>query len=252
MNLLEFDKDTLDNFINYECKLPSKLKSAFKFVVEKLGEQTVSKISDLTWNEGKNYDWAVLRSDSVVMLIRKFRNHFTVFCDYKSKTVEYEKDFSIFTYMTNRELLTDDESDERVDDPCIDIDASIESMLKVIKEGHSHLLSNSCAVHIPKHVVVKIGLVHKSIHSYDLLIYAAEEIGSLQDQLYSENEMWEIVKKIKVGDVVGRYKVVSTHTELIDGYYHGIGLYLDDSKSFRDIYCLTSYYLKDLLKAIEK
>lgn len=250
MKLLDFDNHTLESFINYKCNLPEKLKESFDFVVNKLGAQKVKKISKLKWNEGKNYDWAVLKNDSVVMLIRKYRTHFTVFSEFTASE-KYKNNFSIFTYDTNEKLLSDEESDERCDNNYIDIDSSIDSMLKIIKEGHSHLLWNSSAVHIPKHVEIKIGIIDNSIHSFDLLVFATEELANIQTQLYAENEMWDMLKKLKVGDLVGKSKskIKSISIDLEDNYYHGLGLYFEGD-SFKDVYCLTMYYLNDILKLI--
>lgn len=251
MNILDFDKDKLTNFINYECKLQKKIKKSFKFVVEKLGEQAVQKISNLKWLNGKNYDWAVLRSESVLLLIRKYRYHFTFYCEFVDPTNSTYRDveFSIFTYYSNTSLLkTDDEKDERCENNFIDIDESLSSMLKVIKEGHSHLLWNSAAVDIPKHVSIELAMIDQSLYSIDKLIFAVEELSTIEMQLFAENEMVEMIKKIKIGDVVGSHKVTGISTELTDDYYYDLGLYLDGNH--KDVYSLSMWYLNDVKEAI--
>ncbi|NTW91152.1 MAG: hypothetical protein HGA35_04400 [Erysipelotrichaceae bacterium] len=253
MKLLDFDKDVLVRHLNYDLKLRSKVKDSFKFVVNKLGEQTQTKVSDLKWDEGKNYDWAVLRSESVLMLIRKYRSHFTIFSQFIHPDPEYrgENDFCIFTFSTDRELLTDDESDSRCDNPFMDIDNSIEDILVLIKNGNSNMLWNSAAIKTPKYVEIKIAMLNESYHSIDLTIFAVEELGSEHHKLFSENEMVDMVRKTKVGDVFGRYKVIEVFTELKDEYYHGIGVKVDDKSYTKDVYCLSRYYMNEMLELVK-
>jgi len=253
MELLKFEKDTLTNFINYECKLPRKIKKSFGFVVEKLGEQNVKTISKLKWKEGKNYDWAALRSGNIRMLIRKYHLHFTFYCEF-TKFVDHpykDVEFSIFTYYSDTDLLkTDQEKDARCDDNFIDIDESFDSMLKIINEGRAHLLWNSYSVNIPKHVEIKIAMLGPSIYSFDKLVFAAEELSNIEIEVFAEIDMWNILKKIKVGDMVGKSKISGISKTLKDDYYHGLGITLSDDNSFKDVYSLTNWYLEDMLKLI--
>jgi len=251
MDLFKFDKDILVNYLNHDYKLQKKIKSSFKFVVEKLGVQDVNKVSDLKWLEEKNYNWAVLRSDNVILLIRHYRYHFTFYCEFTDNidNVYKNTEFTIFTYFTNIKLIkTHDEQDERCDNNFMDIDASIDSIIKIIKEGHSHLLWNSAAVHIPYHTEITIASNDHTIYSFDKLIFATEELSSLEMQLFAENDMWDMLKKLKIGDSIGSQTITNLSIDIKDNYYYSLGLSLNGS--FKDIYSLTSWYLSEIKETL--
>jgi hypothetical protein len=248
MNVYKFEKYGLEELGRKEVY---KQKDAFDFIVEKLGIQKKKKLSKMKWKEGKNYDYAVLQDDNVTLLIRKYSSHFTFWGYVKSKDKDdFQSEFFMFTYHTDRDKLSDDESDARCYDNFIDIDGSIESFIKVIKEGHAHLVWNSVSCVIPKWVDVKIGFVHSSIHSFDLLIFGCEELSTLQMQLFAENEMWKLIKLIKPGDKIGREVVKSVNTELpkqySDPYYHGLGITFEKGSHMQDVYSLTMFCIKDI------
>ena len=139
--------------------------------------------------------------------------------------------------------------DARCDNSYLDVDGSMESILKLIKECRAYSLWNDHSVSIPKWIKVKVAVVGENISSFDLLVFAVEELSTLETQLYSENEMFDIIKRIKVGDVFGRSKVKRVSTELKDGYYYSVGILTEDG-NFKDVYSLTMYYLKDVLSII--
>ena len=226
-------------------------KKAFDFIVNKLGVQKKKKLSKLKWNEGKNYDYAVMKDDNVTFLIRKYSNHFTFWGYFKNKENEYQSEFFMFTFNTNKDKLkTNDEKDARCYDNFMDIDGSMESFIKIIKEGHAHLVWNSSACVIPEYCDVKVGFMGNQVYSYDLLIFGCEELSTLNIELFAENEMWTLIKKIKVGDVIGRKKVEYVKTELpkeySDPYYYGLGVKLENDSNMHDVYSLTTYYLKEI------
>lgn len=249
MNVYKFEKYDFEKLGQKEIY---KMKDAFDFIVEKLGSQTKKLVSKLKWREGKNYDYAVMKDGDVTLLIRKYQDHFTFwgyFNPPKSGTMSSE--FFMFTYHTDRDKLkTDEEKDARSEDNFVDIDGSIESFIKIIKEGHAHLVWNSAACVIPKYCDVKMGFVRSSIHSYDLLIFGCEELSSLQMELFAQNEMWSLIKKIKPGDKIGREVVEYVKTELpkeySDPYYHGLGIKFVGGNHMQDVYSLSRYHLGDI------
>lgn len=249
MNVYKYEKYKLEELMRKEIY---KMKDAFDFIVQKLGVQKKTKLSKMKWMEGKSYDYAVLQDDNVTLLIRHYRDHFTFWGYVKSKEKDdFQSEFFMFTYHTDRDkLMTDDEKDARCDNNFMDIDLSIASFIKVIKEGHAHLVWNSAACVIPKWVEVKIGFVHSSIHSFDLAIFGCEELSTLQSQLFAENEMWKLIKQIKPGYKIGREVVKSVNTELpkqySDPYYHGLGITFEKGSHMQDVYSLTMFFINDI------
>jgi hypothetical protein len=249
MNVYNFKKYELESLGQKEIY---KMKDAFDFIVKKLKVQTKTKLSEMKWKEGKNYDYAVLQDENVTLLIRNYGVHFTFWGFFKAKEDDHRgSEFFMFTYHTDKDKLkTDDEKDARVDDNFIDIDLSIQSFIKVIKEGNAHMVWNSVACVIPKHCEVKIGFTGSSIHSFDLLIFGCEELSTLQMQLFAENEMWTLLKKVKVGDKIGRETVEYVNTVLpkqySDPYYHGLGIKFVKGSHMEDVYSLTMFSFNEI------
>lgn len=255
MKVYKFEKYNLERMAQKEVY---ELEEAFSFIVDKLPKQKLTpkkSFNKLDWAEGKNYNYAVLVDGDLTMLIRHYSDHITFWCKFIDKKKKYDKDkFFMFTYTVDRSKLSGNDSDARCDDNFIDIDLSIRSFIKVIKERDAHFLWNSVSCVIPEHCKVKIAFIGQEIYSYDLLIFGCEELDTLQQELFAENEMWQIIKKINVGDMVGNKKVVSVHTELSkhysDPYYHSLGIKFDGDSSMTDVYSLTRYYfgkIKELL-----
>ena len=107
MNILDFNNSKLFKYINYDLGLMSRIKKSFKYVVGKLGIQSMDKLSNLVWLEGKNYNWVVMGDGLVTLLIRKYGSHFTFYCRFNDKTIECGRnsEFSIFTYGENSDLM---------------------------------------------------------------------------------------------------------------------------------------------------
>jgi len=250
MKFLDFDKEGLSHYINYELGLGTKLKKSFNFVVKELGEQEKHKISKLKWREGKNYNWAVLINRNVKMLIRSYRNHYTFFTLFNHPEKEYKSEFAIFTYYSDIDLLTPMQRDLRIYDDFIDIDESIDIILETLNNGEAHWIWNNSSVPRPDHIKIKTALVGERIFSFDLLVFAAEELASLEVELFAENHMLHMIEKVKPGDVIGRYTVKSIHLDIKNGY-HDVGIIVYDDNSFKDVYSLTMYYLNDIMKIVE-
>ena len=65
-----------------------------------------------------------------------------------------------------------------------------------------------------------------------------------------ENDMIDKIKTIKVGDMLGAYKVTEVNTKVKDGYYHDAGLSLQNTNfkkeksKWQDVYSLCMFYFR--------
>lgn len=245
MELFKFDNHELNSFINFKLCVPKKMKKAFHYINEKIGIQTKNRLSKLTWFETKNYNWAAFKRENFTFLVRQYGCHFT-FYGY----IEYENDYLNemfgFTFYSETNKLSGAESDKRVDDSFFDIDNVFDSMFKDMREGHVYSLSFNAKVRELEHVEIKRIFKNKEIYSYDLLVFASEEISNLERDLFAENEMFEKIKTMNVGDKVGKYEVLQVFSELKNEYYHGVGLKLNDKSYIKDVYDLTQWYFEDI------
>ena len=265
-SLLKFDDHEVKGYFQYKLRIMSRIKKAFHFVNEKLGIQEKKKLSKLIWNEQKNYSWAAFKAhEDITMLVRRYQNHFTFYCYVKKHLPSKERlgegeltpeledlfysEMVIFTFNTNRDMLKGEESDERVEDWFFDIDQHFDKLIEVMIEYGGHMLWNSSATKVPKFIEIKQVAIGNEIYSYDLLVFAAEELSSLEVCFFSENEMWERIKTVKPGDVIGRRTVEYVRTELpkeySDPYYHGLGVKFKEGSYMEDVYCLTQFHFTD-------
>jgi hypothetical protein len=85
-----------------------------------------------------------------------------------------------------------------------------------------------------------------------MFIFACDELFQRYLEIFSETEMLEKIKTMKVGDKIGDdkypYEVVEIRTEVKDDYYHGVGLVLKQTnftgkteEKWDDVYSLTRW-----------
>ena len=218
----------------------------------------VPDLSTLKWSEGKDYDWVAVKDDNIVLLFRKYRTHFTIFFKNKYKISgdgddidEYfHTDYGCFTFDTDTDQVSN--PDEYVDDNFKDLNLCLKDIITLIKNEKTHNLWNNCVIKREKYVEIKnVWDGGEDITSIDMLIFACDELFQKYLELFSENDMFEKVKTLKKGDIVGNYKVLEVNLNLKDDYYHGVGLSLQstngsDNISFDDVYSLTRWLYNDI------
>lgn len=260
--VFNFEGSDIQSYFNAELRIGRRLKKSFDYVVNKLGVQKLKEsLEKLKWHETKNYDWCAVGNETTTFLIRKYRSHFTIYSKHKHKDDEFDffqRNFDIFTYQSNTEMLSAEEHDERVDNPCMDLDQSINQLFEIAGKNELHTIWNTYSFIRPKHVEVKVVINGESISSYDLLIFACEEISTFGQQLFAENDVLEKIKTLKIGadfsSRFGDYTIVDIRTEFpkqySDPYYHGVGLTLknkrDSKEEFQDVYSLTHWHIEGL------
>lgn len=254
--IFKFGKRDIVFHLMYEKKMNSKFVQAFNYVIEKIKPQDfTNNLSSLKWDKGKNYHWASIKKDNIIFLIRHYRTHFTIYFKIEDYGLFHEINFDIssygcFTFYTNTELLSDDESDERVDNNFLDLNNLIENIFNHINKNWLHLLSNSASLPRPKHVEIKnVWDGGKDfITSIDEFIFCCEELFGKYQEYFAINEVLEKIKTFKVGDMLGVYKITKIKTTVKDDYYHNVGIEIQNTNfpnskpEFKDVYSLAHWH----------
>jgi hypothetical protein len=263
-----FDKGDIDRHVQYELRTLDKIGTSFNYVFSKLkalgqykkvGSRKVD-LSKAKWNEGKNYDWlAIENGNDVRLLLRRYHEHFTIFTSFKKQRKDGriqwdEKEFGCFTFHTNRDLIPKELVEERGEDfyyenEAFDLNGCLHQIFDLVRKRHVHCVWNSLSLVRPKYVEVKLAYIRESIHSYDLLIFACEELSNIHLGLFAQIDMFARIQSVNAGDTVGRYKVEKVYKELKNEYYHGVGIKFVKSNGgdhMQDVYSLSHWYLEDL------
>lgn len=256
IEIFKFEKRDIVFELMYERKMDSKFKQAFRYLLDRIKPQKFEgDLGELEWEEGKSYNWIAIEDGNVTLMLRKYHSHFTVYFrimdsqEFNGTTFD-ESNYGCFIFHSDREKMTGEESDQRVDDNYLDLNTCFAELIKHLREKGSHMLWNPYSLVRPKFVDVKNiwdgGREH--ITSIDLFIYCCEELFEKYLEHYAMNETLEKIKTFKVGDMLDAYKITSMITDVKDGYYHGVGLELqntnfpDSKPSWADVYSLTRYY----------
>ncbi len=250
-SLFSFDKGDITRHMMYELKLTCKFKDSFEYLCGKLPVQEVKPLSEIKWDEGKNYDWAIINDGLVTLIIRHYQTHFTIFFKNENKENEYRTRHGCFTFYSNTGKMEDWNSDMHNENNFIGLDACMKDLLKLILDGNIQCLWNPYSFKRPEYVEVKNiwDGGDMDISSIDDFIYCCDELFSKHLEKFAETEMLDRLKTIKVDDMLGVYKVISVNTEIKDDYYHSAGLKLkntnfkDSKEDWCDVYSLTRYYL---------
>jgi len=261
-DVFKFDKNDITMHMYYDLKLCEKLKSAFDYLLTKLPVQKLKKdLSKLKWNKGKNYNWAIIQKDNVIFILRQYQSHFTIFTKVV-KEDRYGTKLGCFTFNTDSDMLSDDESDARCDNEFYDLNKYIVALMDFIGEGNIHSLWNDFSFKREKYIKIKnVWNGGEYFSSIDDFIFCLEELFGKYLELFAQTDMFEKIKTIKKGEMLGTHKVLDVKTDLKDEYYHGVGLILKgtngaDSKSWQDVYSLTRWYYGSIfpeeVKKVEK
>lgn len=258
--IFSFGEDKVKNFIIREMGILKKFKTSFNYLSTSLKTQKLKKdLNKMVWSEGKNYDWLLIKQDTVEIIIRKYQNHFTFFCKNTLPTkFDDWKDirYSCFTFNTNRDLLSDKDSDARVDNWFYDLNNHITRLIDVIKENGTHWLWNSVSYPRENFIELKQALDDESIYSLDLLVFACDELFEKHFEMYAQTETLKQLNQFKVGEIFkkdfhGDVKIEYIETEVKNDYYHAVGLGLINAKGekkFEDVYSLTRWSFNDMFK----
>lgn len=275
MEIFKFEKDSIESHIRYELKLFSKIKEPLNYIfktLENTGHSITLKSLDkinlkkVKEREGKNYNWSVINYKNVQLLIRTYKQHLTIFtkvtkpCEYKKGKMVAE--FGAFTFHTDMEFFkgTDKEHDRKLDEfyenPLVDLNKCAKQLFEVLIERGVSWVWNSACWKTPEYVKIKLAFEKESIHSIDNLVFCFEEINYLYCELFAENTMFKTLPKLekRIGEEFDyQYNIKEVHTTLKNGYYHDVGVLLQDKKdkkktSFQDVYSLTRYYFEKVFK----
>ena len=80
----KFSDDNVKVDIARENKIERKLSHCFNYLQHKLPINELAKdnsfdFDKLNFDEGKNYDWFVLKNEKTTIIIRQYSNHFTCY-----------------------------------------------------------------------------------------------------------------------------------------------------------------------------
>lgn len=263
-DLFKFEKDTVTNYLIREVKLLSKIKKAFNYVANKLPNQApTTDLETLNWLKGKSYNWCVIKKGDVTLIIRQYGTHFTIFTKLAKKDKHFDGEdeldyfeinkYGCFIFHSDSTLLSDKESDALCDDRFLDLNKSISQIIELVSKDKTQFW-NPYTLERPKHVIVESVYNSENISSVDKIIFASEELFQLNLVLFSEIDVIDKIKEFKVGDNFGKdfhgdVTINKIKTEVVDDYYHAVGIETIDSngkKDFKDVYCLTRYYYENL------
>lgn len=251
IDIFKFEKRDVTNFMLYKLHLGSKIKDCFNYLGSKLGVQELPKsLSDLKWSKGKSYNWAFFKKDNVTFALRQYRDHFTIFTKKEKGEDYWNVRYSIFTFHANTDKMTDEQraKHENLSDDhhTIELQKYIAELIDMAKKNELHALWNNYSFKRSEYIDVKCYWSggDTDIENIDGFNYACEEIFQKALEVFSENDMLEAVKKVKVGDKLGEYTVTSVKKKVEDGYYHavGIGWKSDKKVEFHDVYSLTRWH----------
>lgn len=249
-SLIKFDKQSVSYQLIYDMKCRENFQFGFNYLANKISLKKIGNLSKMKWIEGKNYDWIGLRDKDVIILIRKYHTHFTIY--FKREKQNSSEYYGCFIFSTNNEMLSDEESDKRVDDNCIDLNKHIKRLVDVIRERKIHSIWNNYSYKREKYIELKnVWNGGEDICNIDDFIFALEELGNKFTSVFSKTDMLERIKSIKVDDVVGGYKVKNVITEPKDEYYHGVGIDVE-GHYFMDVYFLTNWNFEELFSEKER
>jgi len=267
-DLFSFEERDITSHMLYEMKLGYKFKDAFEYLLTRLPIQKLkADLRKLKWDEGKNYDWAIIKDGRVTIIFRQYRLHYTIFfkVDGEGKMAEYNTKYGCLSFHTDTKHLSDDVSDSYCDDNFRDMSRYIKPLIKLLEEDKVHGLWNPLSFKAddeerrPDHIEAKNiwngGM--DDLSSINDFIFCCDELFDKYLELFAKNEMMDRLKTIKVGDMLGVYKVTAVRAATKDEYYHDAGLELkntnfkDSKPSWADVYSLTRYYLNNVIPELD-
>jgi hypothetical protein len=243
----EIEKKDIEFAILNELNCKEIFKDSLKYVLDTLPNQELTDFEKINWRKEKNYNWCVVVDGDLSLLVRQFKKHFTFYM--KLKTAMGSK-CGCFTFYTDIKKTTD--IDFHFEKDFFELNNHIQEIVKFLKERKIYWLWNDYSLPRPNHVeILNVWDGDYTISNLDKFVFAMEELTTLHRDLFAENEVFNYLKNYKEGDEIEGYTVTQVHTELKNGYYHGVGLSMADRNgeiSFQDVYSITSWYLKDFFK----
>ena len=264
MKLFDFDKDVLRHYIEYDLRTTEQAREPMNFIIAQMVKQghsmtlnSLDKKIDLNKvkeRKGKNYNWSVFVHKNATMLVRRYKQHLTIFTkvfkDGKYPKTEYGA-FTMNTDMDKFGAKHDQMMDKYWDNPFIDLNAIIKNLMEVLMDRGVHWVWNSACLKRPNHVDIKLAYCDNNINSIDDFVYCMEEISSMYQELFAETIVVKRLKELKVGErLTDEYTIGVLNIVSKDGYFHVVGAEFinQKKKSWNDVYCLARYYMKDLFK----
>lgn len=261
--VFKFEKRDITSVISYKLKLKERISKSINYVSEKLKMlghyQYYDNIADCKtlsedlFREEKNDKWITLEFENIKLVIRHFRQHFTIF--YNSVTIypldnggEYKEPATgCFEFLINLKKCTRDEHDEVLETSYEIFIEHLPTMIQMLKDNKIHAIWNDLSFKRPKFCDAKTYFKNYEIDDVDHYIFCAEEISRMHLFLFAENEMYEKLKDLKVGDIFySEVKINRISTKNDNHYYHSAGIEVEDRgrTEFHDVYSLTRWYLQ--------
>lgn len=252
-----FGEDDSKRQIMREMKLLKKIKTSFTYLEKALSSQEFTgDLNNMSWSEGKSYDWINIKKDDVTMLIRRYQSHFTIFFKHDKLIMDNwrESRYSIITFNTDRDMLSDRDSDARFDNWAMDLNEYMNGLIEVAEKGDIQSLWNDYSYKREKYIKIKNVLDHEHCSSMDNLLFACDELFQKHLEVFSETDVVKHLESFRVGeffkkDFHGDVIIDYIKTEVKNDYYHDIGLGLVNSKGekkFEDVYSLSRWMLENL------
>lgn len=264
-NFFNFNKREVTKYLSYDLDLFENISETFTFLSQKFPIHKKKNLGKLKkWYKGKSYDWAFVQKNDIIFLIRKYQMHYTIIsCQIKEKNKKEDykyhylfSNYSAFTFYSNYEKMSDIEKELMNENDFYDINNSLDDLFQLVEDKHIHLIDNPYTFKKPSYVDVELIFTSpESINKIDLFVFLCEELSTLYSHIYSETIMVDKIKKIKVGDMLDECNVVvKTSVDVKDDYYHNTGITTkdirDNKESFKDVYCLSMFYLDEINKLI--
>ena len=238
-----------------ENNMERKLKHCFDYLLNTLPTNELAKdntfdFDKIIFDEGKNYDWFILKNEKTSIILRQYNNHFT--CYSYTTAREYQNKLAVFSIHDDRDKMSDDESDSFCDDPYQSLTVMLPKLIEMIEGDKVHSIWNEYSLKRPKYTEVKIAMNGRdSVSNLDLLIFACDELYSTYVCAVAETDVLEQLKGYKVGDAFGKYTIQEIRTEhKEDDDYHGCGLVISDTPKgkgkWQDVYSLVAFYYSEL------
>ena len=244
-----------------ENDMERKLKHCFDYLqntlpINELSKDNTFDFDNIKFEEGKNYDWFILKNEKTSIILRQYSNHFTCYAYTTAK--KYQHKLSVFSMHDDIDKMDDDISDSFCDDPYQTLTTVLPRLIEMIEDDKVWLLWNPQSLKRPKYTDFKIAMNgHESVDNLDLLIFACDELYHTYTCAVAEHDTLEQLKGYKVGDEFGSYFIQEIRTEHKEGDdYHGCGLVISDTPKgkgkWQDVYSLVAFYYNELEDKIVK
>lgn len=251
----KFSDQNVKAQIARENQMERKLMHCFKYLqhnlpINELTKDNTFDFETIKFNEGKNYDWFVLKNEKTTMILRRYSNHFTFYT--YTTACEYQNKLSVFSMEDDRDLMDDELSDNFIDYPFQSLEALLPRLIEMIEDDKVWLIWNDVSLEREKYTKFKLAMNGRErVDNLDFLIFACDELYSTYSCTVGENEVLEQLKGYNVGDKFGSYFIQEIRTEHKDGdNYHGCGLVISQTPKgkgkWQDVYSLVGFYYDEL------